>query len=78
MSENLKRSQEICNQKEQALRQSMMVLKFREEALRKIEKSQKEKLDLTVDDKDEIIVSFKCLILVYSSWLYLLSSNLFY
>ena len=43
MSENLKRSQEICNRKEQALRQSKMVLKFREEALRKIEKSQKEK-----------------------------------
>lgn len=54
--ESLKKQQEVCNRKEQALRQMKMVLKFREDALRKIEKAQKEKMELSQDDKDDIIV----------------------
>lgn len=54
--ENLSKQQEASNRKEQAMRQMKMVLKFREEALRKIEKAHKEKLRLTQDDKDDIIV----------------------
>lgn len=57
LQESLKKQQEVCNRKEQALRQMKMVLKFREDALRKIEKAQKEKMELSQDDKDDVIVS---------------------
>lgn len=55
LMENLSKQQEACNRKDQALRQMKMVLKFREDALRKFEKAHKEKLRLTQDDKDDII-----------------------
>ena len=49
--------EETSNRKEAALRQSKMVLKFREEALKKIERAHKDKVDMTTDDKDQVIVS---------------------
>ena len=55
--ENYTRLEQACSRKDQALRQSRMVLKFREDALRKLEKAHKEKVDVTTDDKDAIIVS---------------------
>ena len=57
--------QQTCHRKDQALRQNRMVLKFREEALKKLEKTQKEKRELEPDEKDGVIVSVRNLKTLY-------------
>ena len=57
LRDNYTRLEQTCNRKDQALRQSRMVLKFREDALRRLEKAHKEKTDVAPDEKDAIIVS---------------------
>ena len=57
LRDNCARLEQSCRRKDQAMRQNRMVLKFREDSLRKLEKARKENTDVTPDDKDEIIVS---------------------
>lgn len=49
--------EETCSRKDKALSQFKMILKFREEALRRIEKSIKEKSSIDSEDKNSLIVS---------------------
>jgi hypothetical protein len=49
--------EETCCRKDKALSQFKMILKFREEALRRIEKSFKEKSSIDAEDKNSLIVS---------------------
>ena len=55
--EKCRRLEEASNRKDNALRQSKMVLKFREEALKKLERANKEKTELSSDEKEQVIVS---------------------
>lgn len=46
----------MLNRRDQALSQNKLILKFRENALKRCEKLVKENGEKTSDDKDEIIV----------------------
>ncbi len=55
--ENCQHMEETCSRKDTALRQSRLVTRFKEEALKRLEKARKEKTELSADEKDQVIVS---------------------
>ena len=54
----MRKHQELSARKEQALQQMKMLIKLREEALKRLEKAMKEKGQVNLDDKDFLIVCF--------------------
>ncbi len=62
IGDKCRRVEEMCHRKDMALRQTKMVLKFREEALKRFEKAKKENTELSADDKDNINVSHAAIV----------------
>ncbi len=56
MKEKYTRLEKVIENKDKALQQKQMVLKFRQETIKKLEKSMKEQTGYNPDDKDAIIV----------------------
>lgn len=57
MNEKVKSLTQLVDLKEKAIRQCKMVLKFREEALRKLERADKQKRQLEENESAQVIVS---------------------
>ena len=56
----MKQIKDLCNSKDKVIQNNKMILKFRDSALQRMEKAHKEKVKLSPEDKDKIIVHDFC------------------
>ena len=64
MGGKVSKMNDMCQRNVKALQQTKLIIKYREETIKRLEKARKEKTDITVDDKDSIIVS-TCILIFF-------------